>query len=155
MNKRDFEETGLPTPAPESEEVTHTKDCLWKDMSGCHCGAANTPKPPESEAPRPEKNYYMSETQAQDLWRLVATAEKERDEAREKSGGFASKLYNARGRLKSLQDAVEKALKKVYPSGGGSFPVELEDVPNMAIAEIPVFNALELKQALSQSRGKS
>ncbi len=56
------------------------------------------------------------------------------------------------GKLKALQEAVEKTIKKIYPSGGGSFPVTLEELPPLAIAEIPVIKALELVQALRQSR---
>ncbi len=55
-------------------------------------------------------------------------------------------------KLKALQKAVEKTIKKIYPSGGGSFPVTLEELPPMAVAEIPVIKALELVQALRQSK---
>ena len=53
-----------------------------------------------------------------------------------------------RASLKDLQEAVEKAIKKAYPSGGGSFPVELKDLPFDAIAEIPVAQVLYLSAAL-------
>ncbi len=57
-----------------------------------------------------------------------------------------------KSKLDALREAGRKVIKKAYPTGGGSFPVSLDELPAGAMVTVPFRHILNLSKALKESK---